>query len=118
MSEELDKAAALEARRKANREAFPAVASIVDEFTAAFGPVKVLGASDFTTGKSFGWVPPPSPNCDSCTGHDEREGNVACSRMDYIAEGHDKPEPTKVFCGFRLARSKRVVVAKEMGERR
>ncbi|MFA5824798.1 MAG: hypothetical protein WC825_02365 [Gallionellaceae bacterium] len=108
MSELQDKAAALEARRKANREAFPAVAQIVDEFTAAFGAVKVLGGTEFTTGQSFGWVRPPSPNCDSCTGHDEREGNGACSRMDYIAEGHDRPEPSKVFCGYRMARSPRI----------
>lgn len=110
MSEELDKAAAIEARRKANREAYPAVASIVDEFEAAFGvgQVRVLGGRDFTNGRSFGWNPPPSPNCDTCTGHDEREGKGACSRMDRVAYGHDKPEPSKVFCWYRLARSPRI----------
>jgi len=102
MSELQDKEAAIEARRKANREAYPAVASIVDEFEAAFGvgQVRVIGGRDFTNGRSFGWNPPPSPNCDSCTGHD---GGPGCDRMDSVAYGHDKPEPSKVFCGYRLA---------------
>ena len=115
MSDELDEAAALEARRKANREAFPAVASIVDEFTAAFGPVKVLGGSDFATGKSFGWVPPPSPNCDACTGHDGRTG---CERMDVVAHGHDMPRPDMVFCGFRMVMGRGVVDVEQKGARR
>lgn len=108
MSVELDKAAALEARRKANREAYPAVASIVDEFEAAFGvgAVRVLGGTDFTTGRSFAWNAPPSPNCDSCTGHD---GSPGCDRMDRVVYGHEKPEPGKVFCGYRLAKSQRIV---------
>ena len=100
--QEADKAAVLEARRKANREAYPAVASIVDEFEAAFGvgQVRVIGGQDFASGRSFGWNSPPSPNCDSCTGHD---GGPGCDRMDRVVYGHDKPEPNKVFCGYRLA---------------
>jgi hypothetical protein len=93
-------AAALEARREAKRAAMPSVAAIVDEFRAVFGPgVYALGGQDFVTNLQSGWNPPPSPNCDSCTGHD---GSPGCDRMDRVAYGHDKPEPSKVFCGYRL----------------
>jgi hypothetical protein len=98
----IDEAAAmadLERRRSENRASFPSVTAIVDEFRLYFGYVKVLGGRDFVTGKEFGWNPPPSPNCDSCTGHN---GGLGCDRMDRVVYGHDKPEPSKVFCGYRL----------------
>lgn len=41
-----------EARREANRQAFPGVAEIVDSLTAEFGPVKVLHAIE--NGKEIG----------------------------------------------------------------
>lgn len=109
MSATTTEAAELDARRAAKRAAMPSVAAIVDEFRAVFGPgTYALGGVDFVTKLQSGWNPPPSPNCDACTGHDEREGKGACSRMDRVAYGHDKPEPSKVFCGYRLARSPRI----------
>lgn len=87
-------------QRAAKRAAFPSVTAIVDEFRAVFGDgVRALGGEDLVTGRSTGWVQPPHPNCDACTGHDGSDG---CDRMDYIAHGHDKPEPGKVFCAYRL----------------
>ena len=41
-------------RRRANREAMPNVAALVDEITGYFGPVKVLAAEDKVTGKRVG----------------------------------------------------------------
>jgi len=95
--------AALKARLAAKRAAMPSVAAIVDEFRAVFGEsTYALGGQDFVTNLQSGWNQPPHPNCDACTGHDGSDG---CDRMDYIAHGHDKPEPGKVFCGYRLARA-------------
>lgn len=92
-----------EAKRAAKRAAFPSVTAIVDEFRRHFGDgVRALGGRDFVTNRETGWNPPPSPNCDSCTGH---HGGPTCDRMDRVAYGHDKPEPSKVFCGYRMARS-------------
>ncbi|MFA6204411.1 MAG: hypothetical protein WC710_14630 [Gallionella sp.] len=102
-----------EAKRAAKRAAFPSVTAIVDEFRLHFGDgVRALGGRDFVTNREIGWNPSPSPNCDACTGHD---GSPGCSRMDRIAYGHDKPEPDKVFCGFRLVK---MPVIKEKGNRR
>lgn len=76
----------IEAKRLANREAFPAVSAIVDEFRDVFGDdVKVLGGEDHSTGKRFGndgremWE-----GCDGCTGR-------TC----------DHPQRATVFCGHR-----------------
>ena len=74
----------LEARRAANRLAFPAVTAIVDEFRAVFGEsVKVLGGEDYATGKSFGVMPDRS----ACVGCDGKVCGLA---------------EVGVFCGFRL----------------
>lgn len=76
----------IEAKRAANRAAFPAVAAVVDEFRAAFGEVKVLGGTELATGKSFGngggeqW-----PGCAGC------DGRKPC----------DHPQRESSFCGFR-----------------
>ena len=43
-----------EDKRKANRQAAPNVADVVDQFNEFFGPVKVLAAEDFETGVKFG----------------------------------------------------------------
>jgi hypothetical protein len=106
MSEQVDIAAddaEFQAKRAAKRAAFPSVTAIVDEFRVYFGEgVRALGGRDFVTGMETGWNPPPSPNCDSCTGHD---GGPTCDRMDRVAYGHDKPEPGKVFCGYRLRKA-------------
>ena len=89
----------IETKRAANRAAFPAVSQIADEFRDVFGGgVKVLGGKE--GGKSFGVLRVPSPNCDSCTGHDGGEG---CNRMDYVALGGERPDPARVFCGYRIA---------------
>lgn len=76
----------IEARRAANRAAFPAVSAIVDEFRDAFGDdVKVLGGEDHSTGRRFGsddsemWAA-----CEGCTGR-------TC----------DHPQHATVFCGHR-----------------
>ena len=39
-------------KRKSNREAFPAVAQMVDELSKTFGPIRVLWASE--SGKEIG----------------------------------------------------------------
>lgn len=96
---ETQRAASLAAKRAANREAYPSVAAIVDEFEAVFDKLKVLGGRDDVSGKEFGWNPPPSPACDSCTGHD---GGAGCEWMDSVAYGHDAPDPERVFCGHRM----------------
>jgi hypothetical protein len=112
-------AAELEARRVAKRAAMPSVAAIVDEFRDVFGPgVYALGGIDFVTKLQSGWNPPPSPNCDACTGHDDGEGNGSCSRMDRVAYSHDKPEPSKVFCGYRLAMASPINKPEESKERK
>lgn len=96
----LEKQREFEAMRAAKRAAFPSVAVIVDEFRLYFGDgVRALGGHDFVTCRKTGWIPPPSPVCDSCKGHDGTDG---CARMDRVAYGHQKPEPGKVFCGYRL----------------
>lgn len=77
----------VEAKRAANRAAFPAVANIVDDFRAAFGPdVKALGGVDHTTGKTFGDVSfiAEQEACAGCTG-----------------ESCEHPRRDTVFCGFR-----------------
>jgi hypothetical protein len=92
-----------EAKRAAKRAAFPSVSAIVDEFRLHFGDgIRAIGGRDFVTGRETGWNPPPSPICDICTGHD---GGNGCDRMDRVAYEHDKPEPSKVFCGYRLKRA-------------
>ena len=89
----------IEARRAANRAAFPGVSKIVDEFREAFGDgVRVEGGQE--GGKTFGTLHIPSPNCDGCTGHDGKPG---CDRMDYVSPGDEQPDPAHVFCGYRLA---------------
>lgn len=92
----------------ANRVTYPSVSAIVDEFRKHFGDsvhvhvhVHVKGGAELLSGKSFGWNPPPSPNCDSCTGHD---GNPGCERMDRVVYPDEKPDPANVFCGFRLSK--------------
>lgn len=103
MSEQMDidaDDAEFQAKRAAKRAAFPSVTQIVDEFRVHFGDgIRAIGGRDFVTGRETGWNPPPSPNCDSCKGHD---GSSGCERMDRVAYGHDRPEPSKVFCGYRL----------------
>lgn len=74
----------IEARRAANRAAFPEVSQIVDEFRAAFGEgVKVLGGSE--GGRSFG-VQHDHSACDGCNGR-------VCDRIDQAS----------VFCGYKWA---------------
>ena len=41
-------------RAEQNRKDMPNVADVIDTFTKFFGPVKVLGAEDFVTGKKQG----------------------------------------------------------------
>lgn len=79
----------VETRRAKNRESFPGVAGIVDEFKAAFGDdVKVLGGGERATGKSFGSGAPDGwAGCDGC------HGRRPC----------DHPGRATVFCGFRKA---------------
>jgi hypothetical protein len=75
----------VEARRAANRAAFPAVTAIVDEFRNAFGDdVKVLGGEEHSTGKRFGSDGDVWAGCNGCTGR-------TC----------DHPQPATVFCGHR-----------------
>lgn len=76
----------LEARRAANRAAFPEVAKIVDEFREVFGDgVKVEGGSE--GGKSFGAQDMNAAACDGCDGK-------VCKRTDHAS----------VFCGFKLVK--------------
>lgn len=78
----------IDAKRAANRAAFPGVAQIVDEFREAFGDgVKTAGGAE--GGRSFG-VPllPADEACGGCVG-------AVCGRVDRAA----------VFCGHRLASS-------------
>jgi hypothetical protein len=97
-----DSAETIAAKHERNRQLIPAVSEITRQFRAVFGAVSVLGGKDFTTGVSFGLVQTPSPNCSSCTGHTGRHYGE-CDRMDYIAPGDDKPDPARMFCGYRLA---------------
>lgn len=78
----------IEQERASNRDSYPAVAKIVDEFRAVFGPgVTVHGGQDFTTGKSFGLDPLVElVGCKGCDGSDCRH-----------------PRKAVVFCGFRKA---------------
>lgn len=89
------------AKHAHNRELIPAVSEIAAQFRKVFGKVSVLGGKDFTTGVSFGTVQAPSPNCASCKGHTGKH-NGECDRMDYIVPGDDKPNPARVYCGYRL----------------
>lgn len=107
----------IEAERAANRARMPAVTGIVAEFESVFGKgqIRVLGGEDFQTGCKVGWVPPPSPNCDTCAGHDGRPG---CDRMDRVSYGHDRPRPDAVFCGYRLRTGPAVQTFEKKGARR
>jgi len=76
----------IEARRAANRAAFPSVAAVVDEFREAFGDdVRVLGGVEIATGASFGPVEEAWAGCVGCGG--ERP----C----------DHPQRATSFCGYR-----------------
>jgi len=44
-------------QRQSNREKMPNVAKVVDQFTKAFGPVKVIAAEDYVTGVKVGTFP-------------------------------------------------------------
>lgn len=43
-----------ESKREQNRREAPNVADVVDQFNKFFGPVKVIAAEDFETGKQYG----------------------------------------------------------------
>lgn len=43
-----------EAKRKQNRRDMPNVAEIIDLVTKLYGPVRVIGAEDYITGKKVG----------------------------------------------------------------
>lgn len=104
MSEDLEaKRAMHEAKRAANRAAYPGLTAIMDLWRAEFGNGVILeGGQDFITDKGIGWTSPASPCCDVCTGH---TGGLGCDRMDFISIGDDQPKPDKVFCGYRLVDS-------------
>lgn len=90
MERRLDVSDDIETRRAANRAQFPAVAQIVDEFRAVFGPgVKAQGGVDSTTGKSFGDVSFIA----------EREACRSCRPGDECKH----PRKEVVFCGHRRA---------------
>ena len=42
------------AERKRNREAMPNVAELVDQLKVLYGPIRVIGAEDYVTGKKIG----------------------------------------------------------------
>lgn len=81
----------IEARRAANRAAFPSVAAVVDEFRSAFGDdVVVLGGVEVATGAAFGKVEDEWEGCRGC------DGARLC----------DHPQRATSFCGFRQGEEK------------